>query len=332
MDYDDYLEKITDEANVTKFARERSRKFIYKSVPVGSEQGYLNDKWEVDRNNTNSIRLKKKKKHSVRFENRVWIAFYKMGYKNLNKDNSFGIDYNTNPNIPPRQIDVFCFDDDTAIVIECKSAEVRKAKSLQTYINDFANLKQGISSQLSEYYNPRKKIKYIMATNNIIVSDNDIERLKENDILLFTQDDIGYYELLASHLGEASKYQLFGRIFSGIKIPTLKNKVPAIRGKMGGHTYYSFSVQPEKILKISYILHNTTTSEELASTYQRMVNKKRVEEIGMFLDNEDGNSGFFPNSIILNISDRSKMKFDRLSSEHDVDDCSLGILSCITLT
>ena len=58
MDYDDYLEKITDEANVTKFARERSRKFIYKSVPVGSEQGYLNDKWEVDRNNTNSIRLK----------------------------------------------------------------------------------------------------------------------------------------------------------------------------------------------------------------------------------------------------------------------------------
>jgi len=30
MHYEDYIEKITDEANVSIFARERSRKFNYK--------------------------------------------------------------------------------------------------------------------------------------------------------------------------------------------------------------------------------------------------------------------------------------------------------------
>ena len=135
---------------------------------------------------------------------------------------------------------------------------------------------------MNNIFETRKKVKLILATNNIIVSENDVNRIKENNILLFTQDDINYYEQLSSHLGEASKYQLFGRIFSGQSIPSLKNKVPAIRGKMGGHTYYSFSIQPEKLLKLSYILHNNTTSEEVVGTYQRMVNKKRITEIGVF--------------------------------------------------
>jgi len=323
----EFLEKITTRENLRSVSRKKSSKYNFISVSKSEKDNYINEGWEVDRENVTSIRLKKLKLHSEIFENKVWSIFYKMGYESLNVDNTFKIPYSSNPSIPPRQIDVFCFDDDTAIVIECKSSETRRYRPLQTIINDFANLKDGIIKYLNTLFETRKKVKLILATNNIIVSENDVNRIKENKILLFTQDDINYYEQLSSHLGEASKYQLFGRIFSGQSIPSLKNKVPAIRGKMGGHTYYSFSIQPEKLLKLSYILHNNTTSEEVVGTYQRMVNKKRIKEIGAFLDSNDGGSGFFPNSVIVNFDTNGRnLVFDKISSDHDVEDCSVGVL------
>jgi DNA sulfur modification protein DndB len=328
MNKKDLFEKITTHQNVKSIFRTRSRKYEYTSILEAEKNDYLHKGWEFDRENLNSIKLKKLKLHSLLFENKVWSVFHKMGYNNLNIDNSFKIPYANNPEIPPRQIDVFCFDDDTAIVIECKSSENRRIRPLQTIINDYANIKSGIIKYLNNFFETKKKVKFIIATNNIIVSENDLKRIKENNILLFTQDDINYYDQLSTHLGEASKYQLFGRIFSGQSIPSLKNKVPAIRGKMGGHTYFSFSIQPEKLLKLSYILHNNTTSEEVVGTYQRMVNKKRVSEIGVFLDANEGGSGFFPNSIIVNFDTNGrKLVFDKVSSSHDVEDCSVGVLN-----
>lgn len=327
MTKEEFFEKITTEENIKSVSRLNKEKYYFKSVTKSEEQDYIAQGWEIERSYTNSTRLKKIKPHSVLFENQVWTVFHKMGYTRLNVDNSFKIPYTKNLDIPPRQIDVFCFDDDTAIVIECKSAETRKTRTLQTIINDFANIKNGIIKYLNTSFETRKKVKFIIATNNIILSQNDINRIKENKIILFTQDDIKYYEQLSSHLGEASKYQLFGRIFSGESVPSLKTKVPAIRGKMGGHTYYSFSIQPEKLLKLSYILHNNTTSEEVVGTYQRMVNKKRVSDIGVFLDSNEGGSGFFPNSIIVNFdTDGKKLVFEKNSSNHDVEDCSVGVL------
>jgi DNA sulfur modification protein DndB len=327
MNSEDFFEKITTKDNVKSNSRSRISKYNYSSVSYSQKDDLISEGWEIDRENTNSIRFKKIKPHSELFENRVWSVFYKMGYVNLNTDSTFKIPYSINSEIPPRQIDVFCFDDDTAIVIECKSSESRRLRPLQAVINDFANIKSGIIRFLNSLSETKKRVRFILATNNIIVSDNDLKRAAENKIIMFNQDDITYYEQLSSHLGEASKYQLFGRIFSGQSIPSLKNKVPAIRGKMGGHTYYSFSIQPEKLLKLSYILHNNTTSEEVVGTYQRMVNKKRILEIGTFLDSNDGGSGFFPNSIIVNFDSSGKnLVFDKHSSNHDVEDCTIGIL------
>lgn len=327
MNTQDFLNTITTELDVKSFSKSKSSIFNYETISYALKEEYINGGWEIDRENARSLRMKKTKLHSKIFENNVWMVLYKMGYKQLNKDHTFKIPYSNNPDIPARQIDVFCFDEDTAIVVECKSSEVRKPKPMQTIINDLANIKSGIINTLNNIFETRKKIKFILATNNIILSDNDLNRIKDNDILLFTQDDIKYYQLLSSHLGEASKYQLFGRIFSGQSIPSLKNKVPAIRGKMGGNTYYSFSIQPEKLLKLSYILHNNTTSEEVSDAYQRMVDKKRITEIGNFLDDNDGGSGFFPNSIILNFDTSGRnLVFDKISSNHDVEDCSVGVL------
>ena len=328
MTKEDFLEKITTIDNVKSIFGKKRKADNFISVARSEIKQRLQDGWEVYKENIKTVKLRKKKPHFDYFENKVWSVFYKMGYTRLNVDNTFMVPYSPNPAIPPRQIDVFCFDDDTAIVIECKSKEERAPKCLQTIINDFAHLEGGITRYLNSIFEINKKVKFILATNNIVVSENDINRIKETNILLFTQDDINYYEQLSSHLGEASKYQLFGRIFSGAPIPSLKNKVPAIRGKMGGHKYYSFSIQPEKILKLSYILHNNTTSEEVVGTYQRMVKKKRVSEIGKFLDSNEGGSGFFPNSILINFDTNGRgLEFNLASADHDVEDCVIGVLN-----
>ncbi len=78
----------------------------------------------------------------------------------------------------------------------------------------------------------------------------------------------------------------------------MENKIPAIEGKMGGHTYYSFSIEPEKLLKIGFVLHRNKANENMMPTYQRLIKKARLKEIHSFIEDE---KGYFPNSIIINI-------------------------------
>ena len=50
---------------------------------------------------------------------------------------------------------------------------------------------------------------------------------------------------------------------------------------MGGHTYYSFSIEPEKLLKLAYVLHRNEANSDMMPTYQRIIKKdvyKRQEK------------------------------------------------------
>ena len=73
------------------------------------------------------------------------------------------------------------------------------------------------------------------------------ERIRSADVFHVDEDAVGYFLTLAEHLGAAAKYQLLGALFAGQKIPNLEPTIPAIRGSMGGHTYYSFSIEPARL-------------------------------------------------------------------------------------
>ena len=77
--------------------------------------------------------------------------------------------------------------------------------------------------------------------------------MKEHGIIYFDYSAILYYKALVNHLGKAAKYQLLGQIFSGQKISGMDMKIPAIKGKMGGLTYYSFVMTPEKYMVYFFI-------------------------------------------------------------------------------
>ena len=312
---EEFSNSLIQENELKSALRRKKKTFIEKPISQEEKEKYFEDGWELIRDNATTSRIKKSKAHSVLFEDRVWVILAQMGFKLMNSDSYLKLPYSKDPSIPGRQIDVLAADEETILVIECKSSEEIKKKSLQTIINDFETIKRGSLPFLRDFFDDKKKVKFILATNNILLNDNDRSRLSDHQIEHFNQDDINYFAQLTNYLGQAAKYQLLGRLFKNKEIPELKNKVPAIRGKMGSHTYYSFSIEPDTLLKLSYIMHSTVTSEENEGAYQRMVNKTRLNEIDTFLTK----GGYFPNSIIINVVTQKEKPLyaDEVKGSHD---------------
>ena len=269
-----------------------------------------------------SIRMKRPKAHFNAFEDRIWALFAKMKFEYLNKDAQFEIEYK--PELT-KKLDVFAADREAILIIECKSAANRRKVSYQKDINEFISMKDGFREAAQKLIPDKPKVAFIFATSKSILSDNDRKRLAEDSIFHFNEDNIEYWERLTDHLGPAAKYQLFGKLFAGQNIPNLPNRVPAIKGKMSsGVTFYSFSIDPMLLLRMAFVLHRRETDYAASEAYQRLVNKKRLGDIGKYIDR----GGYFPNSVIVNIDTRKKkdIKFEFASAiEHD-SDTSLGVL------
>ncbi|MDN3677238.1 DGQHR domain-containing protein [Flavobacterium paronense] len=327
--FEQFSNSLVDDNELKTTLSRKNKDYIERTIEQELKQKYFGEGWELVKDNKTTSRIKKIKSHDVLFEDKVWSILARMGFETLNADSNLKLPYLKDNTIPGRQIDVFAADSETILVVECKSSMEMQKKSLQTIINDFETIKRGSLSFLKEFFGNNRKVKFILATHNIIINDNDRKRLIDLQIEHFNQDDISYYEQLTSYLGQAAKYQLLGRLFKNQEIPELKNKVPAIKGKMGKHTFFSFSLEPDTLLKISYILHNTVTTEESDGAYQRMVSKTRLKEIEHFLNNE----GYFPNSIIINVvtPKENPLYFDNVKGIHDStisDLCILHLPKC----
>ena len=104
-------------------------------------------------------------------------------------------------------------------------------------------------------------------------------------------------------------------LFKGQTVNDAKISVPAIEGKMGNKTYYMFSLEPEILLKIGFVLHRTRANEAEMPTYQRLLVPNRLRGIGKFINE----GGYFPNSIIVNFNEgkRQKIQFEALPKTTD---------------
>jgi len=270
-----------------------------------------------------SIMMTKKKEIGSSFEDEVWTMFYNMGFTVMNKTDDFVMSYSeTNPNLT-KQIDVIAIDDEVCLFIECKETEI--IDNTTTWKKDLESINGyygGLCNEIKKKY-PNRKCKYIFATKNYILGDQDIGRMNDFRIANFDYDTVLYYKELVHQLGTSAKYQLLGSLFSGQTIKGMKSDVPAIEGKMGGLTYYSFSIEPAKLLKIAYVLHRNNANHDLMPTYQRLIKADRLKKIRKFIN--DG--GYFPNSLIISIdSGGRKLQFDQSSLKVENSVSKIGIL------
>lgn len=305
----------------------RAKEYIEKRVSNSERNFYLNNGYTIKKEGINKSTLIKAKKPYDAFEDEVWTIFYKMGFKHMNKDNSFSILYSPENNLS-KQIDVVAIDDETCLLIECKeSNRYGTNRNFQQDINEVPSFFKKVCNVICNRF-PNVKCKYIFATKNYTVSQQDKNRMKEHGIIYFDYSAILYYKALVNHLGKAAKYQLLGQIFSGQKISGMDMKIPAIKGKMGGLTYYSFVMTPEKLLKIGYVLHKTNANNDydsLLPSYQRLIKKERLANVKKFIN--EGN--FFPNSIIISIDSKNPLIFNQAPQQFNQD--SLAKIGLLTL-
>lgn len=322
------LGKLITEKDIKTNLRLRKNSFNFDSLPINSKElleEKIKEGWEVDREYKTKIRIKKLKSQDVFFEDKVWQLFASLGFKLMNKDRNFHIPYDKTNSKLTKQIDVFAKDKETILIIECKSAVSNKKGDFKDELEAMSGTMEGLVQSIKDLFSDEKlKFKYIFATNKYELSEPDTIRISNLNGAHFDEDTIDYYLNLFKQLGLATRYQLLGSLFYGQEIPGIDNLVPAIRGKMGGYTYYSFSIEPEKLLKIGYVLHRNKANINMMPTYQRLIKKSRLKSIRKFIDED---KGYFPNSIVISIDSGGKdLDFTRANTQVETTLSKLGIL------
>lgn len=316
-------DRIVSGDELKQIKRQRNMQYIAKTIYLSSLEDEEEDGWELlnTLKNPKKVKVKKDKPQDEIFEDYVWNIFYGLGFTYLNRDKYFRMSYGAS-NAEIQQIDVFAVDDETVIIVECKSAEKVKDGVFKKEIEALAKKMNGLRSEAMKQF-PNHKVKFLFATNNYKISDEDKERMKQFEILHFDESTLSYYYELVKHLGSSARYQLLSNLFANQVIKGMDNRIPAIRGKMGGHTYYSFSIEPEKLLKIGYVLHRSEANKDMMPTYQRIIKKARLNNVRKFINDE---KGYFPNSIIISIDTKKTLRFDRSDKQVEGAVADLGIL------
>jgi len=300
-----------------KTARQRRRKFREKTVPTSDRDSHVKDGWEEKTVFKESVGLRKPKELDELLEDELWLLFKNMGFEELNK----GRDFRVVVGPVRKQIDVFARESNRVFIAECKARTDGAAIGTKD-IRELSDLKGDISVSVAQHYrkqNIRTQTSFLIATRGIRWSKENEELAKKKKITVWKEDELEYYGQLAKLLGSAAKYQIYSILFPGAKMPgTIE--VAAIRGGKGKGKYYCFVIQPEKLFQVAYVHHRRSTPQELQGSYQRMLNKVRLDKISDFITK----GGDFANNIIINFT--KTPTFEQFPQEQQEGDVVFGVL------
>lgn len=285
-----------EDALKTKFKAKNTEyitiKVLHNEVEDYEKKGYS----EVSRT-AKKTTMNLKKDSGSQFEDDIWCMFYKLGFRILNADENLRIQWGPNKE-DTQQLDVVAVGEDAIFVVECKATTTPKPGNFKKELNGMEQYKDGVADALKQIYGKKKRVKFIFATRNYRFQEEgeDIQRMKQNGIFHLNDNSYNYITNLIKSYKEAVQYQFHALMFKDELINDDKIVIPALKGEMGGRTYYLFSIEPSKLLKVGFVLHRTKVNDSMAPTYQRLLVPSRLKGITKFIN--DG--GYFPNSIIIN--------------------------------
>jgi len=303
---------LTAEGDIAAEYRRRNDPYIYQSVHPADVKGFVAEGWEIHKSGNTRVRLKQRKSHNVWLEDCVWALLRRMRYPQLSGKH-FKLEYERpDGTIDSKQIDVFAKDDETVLVVECKSRAARGRKSLSKDLTETYYLQKPIADAIRRIYGRgfRPQIIWMYVSQNIVWSEPDLARADAINVRVVTENEFRYYDKFIRHMGPAGRYQFLAEFLHEKKIPGLENiKIPAVRGRLGKHNFYSFVIPAKHLLKIAFVNHHALNHPDGRPAYQRMVSPKRINELGSFITN----GGFFPTNILVNFV--SGCKFDLLTNK-----------------
>jgi len=316
LDESDLIAGLVPQKEQLTQYKQRNKPYVTGSSHPADKQQMEEKGWTLQKEGKRTFSYRKPKSHDKLLEDRVWCFLYKMGYSYLNKTNFIVPIERDNGTKGRKQIDVFCCDSETAFVIECKSKTERGKRSLQKDLEETRALQEYLRKSIYALYGDKAKPRIIWAyaTQNIIWSEPDLDRANDAKISIITENELQYFEAFLKHMGPAGRYQILGEFLKGQKVPGLgEAKIPAVKGKIGKDTFYSFVATPRRLMKISFINHQALNHPDGRPAYQRMINSNRIKKIGEFI--EDG--GYFPTNVLVNFTESPK--FDLISNKENTD-------------
>ncbi len=306
-----------DQKKLKSESIKRRKIYVEKHVAPTAVDEYKTEGWAVLQEMKHKTLLRKYLPHAERLENQVWYLFYLLGYPEISSGRNFQVRIERKGAEPLfKQIDVLAKDDETVVVTECKSSEKISRRSLQKDIEEFSNLKGPIADAIRKHYGRDIKLKiiWLFVTRNIAWSNQDRQRAVGARINIVTERELRYYLQIADHLRSAARFQFLAEYLKDQKIPEMEGvHVPAVKGQLGGRTFYSFVSTPKQILKIAFVNHRSLNDPEGAPTYQRLVTRTRLRQISHFLLG----GGFFPTNILVNFT--SKSRFDQIAKDDETN-------------
>jgi len=189
--------------------------------------------------------------------------------------------------------------ENSKIIIQCKNTE---SEDGPTY--------PSLDRLIDEYAHKIKKNDAIAAI--IVLSGyklskalNYKEALEEDNVAIWTDDVIDYYEDLASKISSFARYQLLADMRLNLKFDK-NRKFEAIKIKQNDYQFYVFSVEPEWLLKTTSVVRRINFLGAIGG-YQRLLKKKRIQkDIPEYLQKEDW---IFPNAIVCMTNPSMVMNF-----------------------
>lgn len=298
-----------------EYAR-RKDQYTYQSVRPDDVSKFEEDGWIVQREGSKKVRLKKLKSHDALLMDQTWCLFYRIGYGDISGP-GFKIKYvDQDGKQRERSVDVFAKDDETVVFVECRSRETRGKRSFQKDLQETQLVQKAYASSVRAHYGVafKPKIIWIYCTNNIIWSEADLERAATLNLRVVTENEMQYFDSYIRHMGPAGRFQFLAEFLDGQDVPGLDNKkIPATRGMLGKHKFYSFVTTPRHLLKIAYVNHLALNHPDGRPAYQRMISPSRIKEIGGFIRK----GGFFPTNLFINFTEGCR--FDLLSNKENAD-------------
>lgn len=285
-----------EDALKTKF-KAKDTEFINITVLHNEVEDYEKRGYSVVSQMKRKTKMALKKDTGTQFEDDIWCMFYKLGFRILNADENLRIQWGPNKE-DKQQLDIVAVGEDAIFVVECKATSSSKTGSFKKDLNAMEQYKNGVTEVLKSIYGKNKRVKFIFATRNYNFqgAGEDIQRMKQNGIFHLNDDSYKYINNLIVSYKTAVAYQFHALLFKDELINDNKIVIPALKGEMGGKTYYLFSIEPSKLLKVGFVLHRTRVNDSMAPTYQRLLVPSRLDGITRFINS----GGYFPNSIIIN--------------------------------
>lgn len=228
------------------------------------------------------------------------------------------------------QIDVVGGMEGTFLVFECKSAnQLKPPKSLASVINIFAGKKIEIEQAIREKYGAKyNEVKFILALEDIHITEDDVKTARENDIYLWGSNYLKTGKDLFTIIGPLTTHYVLKEL--GVSPKPIRDeeggadyKVPSFRITVGEQQIYSFFLPAEKLLNLVYVFRLQPGNED---AYQRFISKKRILGSGGITEFINS-GGFFKTSVVCSFE--RQIKFDAkptglLLSSKDIE---FGILS-----